>query len=189
MTDRDTLLEAAHRIGRRVAGQARWSGGACTWTVMRPDRSDPAHLKPMAVTGGGTVYSGTAGIALFLLELPRATGDSEIGRAAEGAVRWALADPDVHSTPFGFYSGRVGVAYAAARAGRADLAEEARRFLAPLAAYRAQPEVFTTRRRLEALESALADIRQLVLLPHEARSRSTFYLGVDGAALPAPAAR
>ena len=64
---------------------------------------------------------------------------------------------------------------------------EVARFLAPLAAYRAQPEVFITRRRLEALESALADIRQLVLLPHEARSRSTFYLGLDGATIPAPA--
>jgi regulator of protease activity HflC (stomatin/prohibitin superfamily) len=62
---------------------------------------------------------------------------------------------------------------------------ETARFLAPLAAYRAQPEVFMTRRKLEALESALADIRQLVLLPREARARSTFYLGLDGAALPA----
>ena len=44
-----------------------------------------------------------------------------------------------------------------------------------------------TRRKLEALESALADIRQLVLLPREARARSTFYLGLDAATLPAAA--
>lgn len=129
MTDRDALLDAAHRIGRRVAGQAQWSGGACTWTVVRPDRSDPANLKAAELTGGGSVYSGTAGIALFLLELHRATGDREAARAAEGAIRWAMADPDVGATLFGFYSGRVGVAYAAARAG---LIEEAGKYLAPL---------------------------------------------------------
>ncbi len=61
---------------------------------------------------------------------------------------------------------------------------EAARFLAPLAAYREHPDVFMTRRRLEALESALSEIRQLVLLPREARARSTFYLGLDGTTIP-----
>lgn len=66
---------------------------------------------------------------------------------------------------------------------------EAARFLAPLAAYRAQPEVFSTRRRLETLEASLADIRHLVLFPHEARGRVNFYLGLDPVALPAAGVR
>jgi regulator of protease activity HflC (stomatin/prohibitin superfamily) len=59
---------------------------------------------------------------------------------------------------------------------------EASRFLAPLAAYRAQPGVFETRRRLESLEAALVDLRQLILVPPEARARANFYLGFDPAA-------
>jgi regulator of protease activity HflC (stomatin/prohibitin superfamily) len=64
---------------------------------------------------------------------------------------------------------------------------ESARFLAPLAAYHAQQEVFTTRRRLETLEAALADVRHLYLMPRETRNRSTIYLGLDPAA-PTPAA-
>lgn len=64
---------------------------------------------------------------------------------------------------------------------RARAAGEAARFLAPLAVYREHPEVFMTRRRLEALEAALGEIRQLVLVPREVRARANFFLGVDAA--------
>lgn len=72
---------------------------------------------------------------------------------------------------------------------RARAGGEAGRFLAPLAAYRAQPELFTTRRRLEAIEAALAEVRQLVLYPRAARGRVNFFLGADtaGPLAPAPA--
>ena len=70
---------------------------------------------------------------------------------------------------------------------RARAGGEAARFLAPLEAYRAQPEVFTTRRRLETLEAALGDIRQLILVPRELRGRAHFYLGFDPAAVSSPA--
>lgn len=72
---------------------------------------------------------------------------------------------------------------------RARAAGESARFLAPLAAYRSQPDVFMTRRRLETLEAALGEVRQLVLVPRDARSRINFYLSPDTAApfLPAPA--
>ena len=65
---------------------------------------------------------------------------------------------------------------------------EAARFLAPLAAYHAHPEVFTTRRRLETMEAALGEIRQLVLVSRDARARANFYLGLDPTA-PIPAVR
>lgn len=70
---------------------------------------------------------------------------------------------------------------------RARAGGEAARFLAPLAAYRNRPEVFTTRRRLETLEAALGDIRQLILVPHDARTRVNFYLGLDASTPLAPA--
>ncbi len=70
---------------------------------------------------------------------------------------------------------------------RARAGGEAARFLAPLAAYREQPEVFTTRRRLETLEAALGDIRQLILVPRDARARVNFYLGLDASTPLAPA--
>jgi regulator of protease activity HflC (stomatin/prohibitin superfamily) len=61
------------------------------------------------------------------------------------------------------------------------------RFLAPLQSYRAQPGVFETRRRLETLEAALGDLRQLILVPPEVRARANFYLGFDPATpLPTP---
>ncbi len=62
---------------------------------------------------------------------------------------------------------------------RARAGGEAARFLAPLTAYRAQPELFITRRRLETIEVALAEIRQLVLYPREARGRVNFFIGAD----------
>lgn len=65
---------------------------------------------------------------------------------------------------------------------RSRASGEAARFLAPLSVYRDSPEVYTTRRRLEATEAALADIRHLVLVPRETRARANFYLGVDATA-------
>jgi membrane protease subunit HflK len=73
---------------------------------------------------------------------------------------------------------------------RARARGEAARFTAPLAVYRNHPDVYLTRRRLESLEAALADLRQLVLVPRETRARANFYLGLDPAsAVPAAATR
>jgi regulator of protease activity HflC (stomatin/prohibitin superfamily) len=71
---------------------------------------------------------------------------------------------------------------------RARATGEVARFLATLPVYRQNPDVYTTRRRLEATEAALSEIRQLVLVPREARGRANFYLGLDAATPVAPAA-
>lgn len=66
---------------------------------------------------------------------------------------------------------------------------ETSRFLAPLATYHAMPQVYVTRVWHESLENALADLRQLILVP--AHARRDVYLGFDAAnptaALIAPA--
>jgi hypothetical protein len=115
------FLEVAQRIGRRVAAAAEWRGDAATWTIMSPDRDNPELRIAKPATASGTLYEGTAGIALFLAELWNATGrsDAEVARAALGAMVFALDEgTQLPETAFGLHGGRVGVAYAAAVVGR-----------------------------------------------------------------------
>ncbi|HSG40295.1 MAG TPA: lanthionine synthetase LanC family protein, partial [Thermoanaerobaculia bacterium] len=129
------FLDTALAIGRRLALRALWEGTACTWEVLEP-QPDPENLV-RTTRAGGQLYQGAAGIAWFLGELYRATGEAEVGRAARGGLEHALARGDDLSDLFGFHSGRVGIAWVAVRlAGifeRPDYAERARRLLAPLA--------------------------------------------------------
>lgn len=138
MDDRSDLFDAALRIGRRIASRARWAGDACTWSVMTPDRSRPGSRAAVEAEASGAVYEGTAGIALFLAELAAASGDAEVRRAALGAVEHALRSGDtLPPTSFGFHAGRVGIAYAAMRAGELlelpELYPRAEALLRPLA--------------------------------------------------------
>jgi lantibiotic biosynthesis protein len=141
-TSYDAFLQTAASIGRRITGQAIWSGGACTWLVTSGDPAAPASGRAIRKPANGSVYNGTAGIALFLTELHRLAPDAEIRRAAEGAVAHALALPAAPRTAFGFHAGRLGTAYAAARAGvvfgRDDLLEAAAGVLAALASGEAE---------------------------------------------------
>lgn len=132
------FLDAAHDLGRRIAGQAHWDGDACTWTVMSPDREIPGSRVAVAATAGGMVYEGTAGIALFLAELHAATGDGALARAALGALETSLRAADaLPPTAFGFHSGLTGIAYVAMRAGelleRPELFARAEAIIRPLA--------------------------------------------------------
>jgi hypothetical protein len=136
----DIFLNAALRIGRRVASQAQWDGDACTWQIMSPDRANPGVRRAIAATASGTVYEGTAGMALFLAELHAATGgtDPELARAALGALEFGLREGETGpESNFGYHSGRTGIAYAAVRAGellgRPELFARAEALLRPLA--------------------------------------------------------
>ncbi|HEV2736455.1 MAG TPA: lanthionine synthetase LanC family protein [Longimicrobiaceae bacterium] len=131
------FLEAAARIGARLAHEAVWADGACTWTVMVPDRSVPGGRAVVAAPAGGALYQGVAGIGLFLAELAALTGDVRVARAAEGAIRHALAEGErLPHTAFGLHGGRVGIAWAAVRAAqlqeRDDFRAAAWRLLEPL---------------------------------------------------------
>ena len=76
------FLEAAARIGARVAAAAEWRGDAATWTVMSPDRDNPELRVAEPTSASGTLYEGTSGIALFLAELWNATGRGDDALAA-----------------------------------------------------------------------------------------------------------
>jgi hypothetical protein len=131
-----TSMEAAARIGARLERSALWEGDACTWNVLVADT--PGRGAAVPVPAGGAVYQGSAGIALFLAELAALTGDPRTARTALGALRHALArGGEMPPAAFGFFAGRVGIAYVAARAaellGADELRDRAALLLAPLA--------------------------------------------------------
>ncbi len=114
---RQAALAAAEQIAIRIARKALWNGDECTWEVVAFDLL-PASSRPSgrSTAADETLYQGTAGIALFLLEAYVVTHKPELLRAAEGAMRHSIRR-SAASAPYkiGFYSGRAGVAYAAAR--------------------------------------------------------------------------
>lgn len=134
----EIFLNAALAIGRRIASQAQWDGDACTWTVMSPDRGNPGARRAVAATASGTVYEGTAGMAMFLAELAAVSGDEQLARAALGGVEFGLREGETAAdNAYGYHSGRVGIAYAAVRVGerlnRPELFARAEAVLRPLA--------------------------------------------------------
>ncbi len=106
-------LSVAARIGHRLVEQAKWRDLACTWSIWRFRGASAA-----TEAASGEIYQGSSGIALFLGELFRHTGEESFLHTARGAMTHALESaeqlPEEH---FGFYSGRVGIATAAARLG------------------------------------------------------------------------
>ena len=66
------------------------------------------------------VYDGTSGIALFLLNLYSFQKTEEYYKTAEGAINQALSRiDDIHPlSRFGFYSGKLGIAYIATKIGK-----------------------------------------------------------------------
>ncbi len=131
----DEFLEVAGRIGGRLARQAIWDSSICTWEIRTSDRSGPGRSTQQRADG--PIYQGTSGIAWFLAELSRATADAELARVAEGGLRHALqAGAEMAPAAFGFHSGRVGVAWAAARVARLlekpEYLEDAWNLLQPL---------------------------------------------------------
>ena len=100
------LLATAAGIGERLVRAAVWYRGQCNW--VGPDGAAAHRALPPALDHG------TAGVALFLAELAAATGDGDAHRTALGAIRQALAHAE-RAPAAGFYGGRLGIAFAAAR--------------------------------------------------------------------------
>ncbi|MBI4306807.1 MAG: hypothetical protein HY678_10860 [Chloroflexi bacterium] len=68
---------------------------------------------------GPDLYSGTSGVALFLCELYRVTRQARFGRVAACAIEHALSHAGLVREPHwpSFYSGAIGISYAATRLG------------------------------------------------------------------------
>jgi len=139
----DFFLEVASRIGARIAAAAIPVEEGLTWRVMSPDRSVPGSREAVAGRAGALVYEGTGGIVIFLAELYGATGDAALLPAIEGGMSHALHGAgELPAASFGFHSGRVGIAYAAARAGHImgvpDWTRAAEAVLAPAAGHESE---------------------------------------------------
>ncbi|MEJ2298903.1 MAG: lanthionine synthetase LanC family protein [Woeseiaceae bacterium] len=118
--------------------QALWQGGACNWRITLVNRERDGNVVVRQGVAPVTVYVGTAGIALFLLELFRMTGGGDVRRVVEGALHHSMSRVgEVTSAQFGLFTGRIGVAYVLARSGAVlgvdHYVDEAKRILSGLA--------------------------------------------------------
>jgi lantibiotic modifying enzyme len=115
------LLEAAMSIGRMLCATAYSHEGHCNWVGRSPrEVIEPGMpITPTVMALGPELYTGTAGIALLLAQLHARTRLEEARTTARGAMQQALWRSD--DVPAGvrrsFYSGLVGIAYAAVRVG------------------------------------------------------------------------
>jgi hypothetical protein len=130
---RSRYARTALQIAGKICSEAIWDESRCTWIGAEPiDIRAPISDSGVRYrTLVSDVYDGTAGVALFLAQLFRATGNTEARKTACGAMRQSLAR--VEGCPpavrLGFYSGSLGIALASACVGCAigerSLLEEA----------------------------------------------------------------
>jgi lantibiotic modifying enzyme len=112
------FLHAAATLGHRVCGGALRDGGGWAWEGPLPWQEAGEwgwRTRPL----GADLYSGTAGIALFLARLYAATGEAAFRDAALGAMSHAVTH--LHELPpaglLGLYTGLPGIALGAAEVG------------------------------------------------------------------------
>ncbi|MGD9672113.1 MAG: lanthionine synthetase LanC family protein [Candidatus Nitrosocosmicus sp.] len=109
-----SFLDAALIIGNQICKQAYWYDDSCNWMgKFITSTENRREIGYMALDS--SIYSGTSGIALFLAYLYKLTGQNKFFNTAKGAIRQALKyyDETEHEIRYGFYSGLVGVAFAA----------------------------------------------------------------------------
>ena len=111
-------LDVAQRIAMRLVRTAHWDGDRCAWEQFTRDQeSPPGEVRSIKQLTGPWIYSGTAGIALFLLEAHQLLGDESLLRTANGALAHSRANMH-EGIPFSFHSGPIGLAHAYARRGK-----------------------------------------------------------------------
>jgi hypothetical protein len=116
-------LEIAFALGLRLSEEALWSEGRCTWLGIETDlnaSSEAASAFCWSTLDAG-LYSGPAGVGLFLAHLARETGEPGISKTAIGAARQALTQLDQvpSESRFGCHTGWAGIACASLEAGDA----------------------------------------------------------------------
>jgi lantibiotic modifying enzyme len=112
IAEQRTSFDAALTLARRLAREAIWHDGSCTW--LGDDMADDAVVVHRSMAGD--LYGGTSGIGWFLAAVSAVSGDDEVADAARGALRHSLLRTE-DSSDDGLYTGRIGVALAAAAGG------------------------------------------------------------------------
>jgi hypothetical protein len=112
------FLETAHNVGLHLSQHAIWHEDCCSWmgAESSEQRSSRYRCGGTFRALGPDLYSGTSGIAFFLIALYAATRDAELRRTALGAIRHALSQAAVVSSSerAGLYTGWIGIALVAA---------------------------------------------------------------------------
>ena len=115
------LLDAATNTGRMLCTTAYWHEGRCNWVGRSPREAiaPGMPITPTVTALGPELYTGTAGIALFLAQLHARTRFEEARSTARGAMQQALwrSDDVAAGVRGSFFSGLVGIAYTAVRVG------------------------------------------------------------------------
>jgi type 2 lantibiotic biosynthesis protein LanM len=103
----DELLHAARGIGDRLDELACVEGGEAAWVGLTVTRDDRWTLAPV----GRDLYSGTAGIAMFLGYLGLCTAEDKYRALGRNALNFTLNDLSayVSSAPVGGFSGSASV--------------------------------------------------------------------------------
>lgn len=114
MTTACDFLDVAAALAGRLADTAIWHGERCSWMGVVP--YDPLQIRGRSTLAGlgPDLYSGTAGVALFLAEAAKVLADARLGKTALGALAHALEHAE-RIDGDGLHAGRPGIAYAAAR--------------------------------------------------------------------------
>jgi hypothetical protein len=116
-----TYLQTAIEIGAQLSRQAVWHAGRCNWMGAEDNGHGVIPGQPSITyrSLGADIYAGTSGVALFLAELYRVTGDPEARRTALGALAHALSQVKRLPTSrrLSLYTGQLGVALVSARVG------------------------------------------------------------------------
>jgi lantibiotic biosynthesis protein len=118
----ELALQAAVRIGRSLCATAFWDEEQrlCTW-MGRTDVEDASGAGYASATAalGPHLYGGTAGVALFLVELYGQTQAADVRHTAEGALRRSFRYLRRHeaglTSPLSFFLSHVGAVYVYAR--------------------------------------------------------------------------
>jgi hypothetical protein len=154
-------LEVADRIGCQIVRDALWYRNECTWLGWSVAKTVHAHRVVLS-TVGADLYSGSAGIALFLAQLASATGDVACKTTAQAAFRYALRASGRGRWALGAYAGICGLLHAASVLA-SSLGDEVAIDAIPslVAAVRATP---VARRGLDVIEGKSGAIRLLLLL-------------------------
>ena len=115
----DRFLAAAVQIAHQICRDAIWYGDHCNWVGAAREEGPDGQPTLAYRSLGPDLYGGTSGVAVFLAHAHDAAGEPSARRASLGAIHHAIATLDRLNGPggAGLYTGRLGVALAAAWVG------------------------------------------------------------------------
>jgi type 2 lantibiotic biosynthesis protein LanM len=121
-TANELFARTAANIGTKICKQAFWSGSRCNWISKTVNAMDGGVEGSYTIENqalGPSLYEGTSGISLFLAYLYLYTKRDDYYVTAKGAINQALSlvEEVPLLTRFGFYTGHIGIAYAATKVG------------------------------------------------------------------------